>query len=65
MSVTVTALPGLIGLAEKLTLVPRGFPEADKLIGLLNPPATMVDKVVDIELGAGQEATTAAGVEKV
>ena len=61
--VTVTALPGRIGLAEKETDVPMGFPVADKEIALLNPPDTIVARVVDMLVGAGQAATEAPGVE--
>jgi hypothetical protein len=62
--VTVTALPGRIGLAEKETDVPIGFPVADKVIALLKPPDTIVTNVVDMVAGAGQVATEAPGVEK-
>ena len=31
-----------IGLGSKLIVVPLGTPDADRLIGLLNPPLTAV-----------------------
>ena len=65
LSVTVTELPGVMGLAEKETDVPTGLPVAESEIGLLNPPATMVPKVVDMLVGAGQAAVCAPGVENV
>ena len=43
----IVELPGAgIGFGLKLTVVPEGTPEADRLIALLNPPvivAVMVD----------------------
>ncbi len=65
LRVTVTALPGEIGLAEKETEVPVGFPVAASVMELLNPPATIVANVIDMLAGAGQGATSGAGVLNV
>ena len=63
--ITLVLLPGVTGLVLKLTDVPEGTPAiADKVIGLLKPPAAVVPRFTDMVAGAGQFAVAGLGVVK-
>ena len=57
--------PIVSGLVPNVTVVPAGTPVALSVIGLLKEPLNVAVKEAVIVEGAGQVATTGAGVLKV
>ena len=57
-------LPGVTGLTLKPTVVPPGFPDAERFIGVEYPRLDVVPNVMAAEAGPAHETVVGAGLVK-